>query len=364
MRPTYNFPVIRGIQAGHEFYLAICPLKLIPKLFVYDEEVVPAELRAQRILNKARIPQIANYIIDNPKEYVFSAITASIDASVEFTPLPIDQSENLIFGWLVIPMDAMIIINDGQHRRAAIEEALKARPELADESIAVVFFIDAGLKRSQQMFADLNKHAVRPSQSLGVLYEHREPLAVLSRKLIQDVDIFRHMTEKEKTSISNRSTKLFTLSGIYQATQELLRKKNNGPISQKEIELAIEFWNEVAKSIPEWNMALEKQISCAVMREEYVHAHGVVLQALGIVGAELISQYPEEWKKRLVVLKNVNWARSNTVVWEGRAMFQGRINKGIRQVNLTANYIKGVLALPLTIEEQILEDSFLQGHVK
>ena len=58
-------------------------------------------------------------------------------------------------------MDARFIINDGQHRRAAIEMALRDRPELADETISVVFFLDPKLERCQQMFADLNRYAVR-----------------------------------------------------------------------------------------------------------------------------------------------------------------------------------------------------------
>ncbi len=47
---------------------------------------------------------------------------------------------------------------------AAIEEALKVRPELGDETLSVVFLHDAGLKRSQQMFADLNRHAISPHE--------------------------------------------------------------------------------------------------------------------------------------------------------------------------------------------------------
>ena len=363
MKPTYNFPVIRGIQAGHEFYLAICPMKLIPKLFVYDEEVVPAEMRAQRMINKARVPQIANYILNNPKEYVFSALTASIDSDVEFTPLGTDDNtDNLIFGWLIIPMDAMIIINDGQHRRAAIEEALKQKPELSDESIGVVFFIDEGLKRSQQMFADLNKHAVRPSQSLGVLYEQREPLAELVRRLLVEVDIFRNLTEKEKTSISNRSPKMFTLSGIYQATRELLQKKQDDIISDDEELIAINYWNELGRVIPEWQLVINKQVSCSALRDEFVHAHGVTLLALGILGAELVTQNPNDWKEKLSILKTIDWSRSNKEIWEGRAMFQGRIHKGLRQVNLTANYLKTVMGLPLSPIEKSLENSFTQAQ--
>jgi DNA sulfur modification protein DndB len=58
-------------------------------------------------------------------------------------------------------MTARFIINDGQHRRAAIEEALKERPELGDETISVVFLVDEGLTRSQQMFEVVTEVEVR-----------------------------------------------------------------------------------------------------------------------------------------------------------------------------------------------------------
>ena len=47
---TYGFDAIRGIQAGREFYVAMCPLKIIPKLFIFNDYAIPPELRAQRIL--------------------------------------------------------------------------------------------------------------------------------------------------------------------------------------------------------------------------------------------------------------------------------------------------------------------------
>ena len=222
--------------------------------------------------------------------------------------------------------------------------------------IAVVFFIDAGLQRSQQMFADLNKHAVRPSQSLGVLYEHREPLAELARELTRQVEIFKNYTEIEKTSISNRSPKLFTLSSIYQATQDLLRKKSDDQITDDEKALAISFWNELVLVIPEWQMVIKKEVTCSALRDNYVHAHGVLLQAIGIAGAELLAQYPDDWKERLRAIKGIDWARNNTSVWEGRAMLQGRISKAQRQVILTANYIKSILGLQLTADEKRIEE--------
>ena len=42
----YVFPAIRGIQAGREFYVSMCPLRLIPRIFLFDEDELRPELRA------------------------------------------------------------------------------------------------------------------------------------------------------------------------------------------------------------------------------------------------------------------------------------------------------------------------------
>ena len=201
----YVFPAIRGIQAQREYYVSMCPLRLLPKIFLFDEEEVVPELRAQRHLNKSRLPEMARYVRDNSEDYVFSAITASIDAEVEFRQLA-EEGEGSRIGLLHIPMSARFIINDGQHRRAAIEMALRDRPELGDESIAVVFFLDIGLERCQQMFADLNRYAIRPSKSLGILYDHRDETAQLAKNLIGKSPVFRDVVELEKTNLSPRSS--------------------------------------------------------------------------------------------------------------------------------------------------------------
>src|SRR5208283_1176036 len=116
----YVFPAIRGVQAGREYYVSMCPLRLIPKIFIFDEEELVPELRAQRRLNKSRVPTISRYLLKHKRDYVFSALTASIDSDVLFEAAGSESKDNLL-GVLHIPMSARFIINDGQHRRAAIE---------------------------------------------------------------------------------------------------------------------------------------------------------------------------------------------------------------------------------------------------
>ena len=359
----YSFPAIRGIQAGREYYSAMVQLKLVPAIFRFNESEVPAQIRSQRVLNQARIPEISNYIISNPKDYVFSSIAASIsEAPVHF--LPAENNQGSKVGKLVIPMDARVLINDGQHRRAAIEAALKERPELGNETISVVFYIDAGLKRSQQMFSDLNRHAVRPTKSISILYDSRESFAQSVRELANTLPIFKDLTELEKTSISNRSRKMFTLSTIYQATASLLGKKTKiKKITKEEEEIAREYWSEVAENISDWKLLVKGDVASSSLRNDFVHAHGVALHALGIMGAGLLEEYPDSWKKQLKKLNEIDWSRSNTTVWEGRAMVNGRISKNQMNLALTANYLKQKLDVPLTKDEKSIEKRFQkQNH--
>ena len=357
----YVFPAIRGVQASREYYISMCPLRLIPKIFLFDEEELVPELRAQRVLNKARVPEIARYITRNRAGYIFSAITASIDAEVQFEPLA-SGAEGSRVGLLHIPMKARFIINDGQHRRAAIEIALRETPDLGDETIAVVFFLDIGLKRCQQMFADLNRYAVRPSRSIGVLYDHRDEPAELARLVVLRSPLFRDVVEMERSTLSMRSRKLFTLSAIYNATSALVAGMENGQEFEAKRELASSYWDEVAKHFPEWHLVRERKITAGEVRQEYIHSHGIVLQALGKAGCALIGHSNGQWKTKLKALKKINWARSNTKFWEGRAMLGGRVQKADQNVTLTTNLIKKFLSLELSPEERRVEEAYIRGR--
>jgi len=351
----YVFPVVRGIQARREYYTSMCPLRLIPKIFLFDDEEMPAEVRAQRTLNKARVPEIAHYVVDNPDDYVFSALTASIDSNVRFEPLGTSGEASRV-GLLHVPMDAKFIVNDGQHRRAAVEVALRDNPDLGDESIAVVFFLDLGLERCQQMFADLNRHAIRPNKSIGVLYDHRDDKAKLARLIVLKSDFFRDIVELERSTLSPRSRKLFTLSAIYSATTELLEKVE---VTDRDEAAAIatSFWIEVSKCFPEWKLVRERKMAAGEVRERFIHSHGIVLQALGRVGNALLLESKSDWKKRMSGLQKINWLRSNGSVWEGRAMVGGHVHKGSQNLVLTVNVIKKALNVPLGAEELRTEEA-------
>jgi DNA sulfur modification protein DndB len=351
---TYDFTAIRGIQAGSAYYVIMVPLKVVPRLFRFDDDAVPAELRAQRVLNAARVPAIARYITENPEEYILSSLCVSVDGELEFEPANQDGPLRAV-GKLKISMSATILINDGQHRRAAIEEAMRERPLLGDETISVVVFADRGLRRCQQMFADLNIHAVRPTKSIKLLYNHRDTLAGLSRGVIAAIPLFRDFTDLEHTSISNRSLKLFTLSSLHQATALLVAKSKDKEPTADDRELAIRFWNEVIRHMPDWQRVQSREVASAELRRDYIHAHGVAVQAIAIAGAQLLVAHPKDWAKRLAKLRDIDWSRANRELWDGRALVAGKVNKSKNNVILVSNVIRRALGLPLKDEAARIE---------
>lgn len=358
-----SFPAMRGVQAGREFYVIMCPLRYLPRLFLFDEDDVPPQLRAQRALNKGRLPALVRYILDNRSDYVFSALTASVDGSLKFEEYEGAGGHGNRLGVLHIGMDSRFLINDGQHRRAAIEEAMRADPSLSEETIAIVIFADEGLDRSQQMFADLNRHAVRPAKSIGVLYDHRDDDSGIARLVVIDSEFYRSIVEMERSTLSARSRKLFTLSALYGAIQALLTGLQFEKVDDA-ADTARRYWEAVAEQIPEWQAVRKGQMSAGDVRADFIHSHGIGLAAMGRVGNTLLRKDldPATWTPKLKKLGTVDWTRANTSLWEGRAMIGGRVSKSTNNVTLTTNALRKHLGQPLSPEEQRVEDAYQRGN--
>jgi DNA sulfur modification protein DndB len=342
-----SFPAMRGRMGNRDYFVAMIKLGLVPRLFKFrDWAELPPEQRAQRVLQKGRIPEITQYILENEDGYLFSSLTASYNCEPVFTPVG-DQAE---MGLLEMPFEADLVINDGQHRRAAIEEALKENARLSEETISVVLFPWEDIDRMQQMFSDLNRTARKTSKSLDILYNHRDLLSQITLAMIERVDAFKGMVDKDRISLPLRSPKLFTLGAIYDATAALLGNVVEADFDGKQ-EQAIDFFEAVAENMPEWSRVRAGDLKPSELRQEYINTHAVVLGALGVMGQTLMSAHPGDWRERLKVLRTIDWRRTNRE-WNGVAM-SGMDVVNRRQSRMdTASFLKVKLGLPLTPSEE------------
>lgn len=342
----YQFSAVKGIQAGKEYYICMVPLGLLGRIFSSDNSDVAPEHRAQRRLNEVRIPEIRDYILDNRESYVFSALAASVDGSMNFVESFADSNTGL----LEIDMDASILINDGQHRKAAIEAAIIEDETLKNEMISIVIYQDKGLIASQQMFTDLNKHAVTTSKSLNTLYESKDRVAIITKNVVNSIEFFRKYTDKEKDNLSKFSSNLFTLNTFYTANKRIV--KIIGDDSEAET-FVYDFWKNVVVNMREWNEMDKGELSKKSLREDYITTQGLIILALGRLG-EYFCQHPEiDVDLALAGLKKIDWLRNNEECWMNRAIKpNGKINRNEQGIFLTYVQIKRLLSLPISDEEQ------------
>lgn len=352
MKVTYNFPAVRGVQAGREYYISMVPLKLLPRIFPSEEEIVLPEYRAQRRINEARIPEIKQYVLNNRNSYVFSALAASIDGDFRF-----DSMGESDMGTLSVDMEATFLINDGQHRKAALEAAISEDLSLANETIPVVFFEDAGLTRSQQMFTDLNKHAVKTSNSLATLYDARDEVAVATKKTIDAIPFFRRFTDKERDILGKNSSNLFTLNMMYKANQRILHGDH---CSEDDEAFLYLFWAQVADNIVEWQEVLNKTLTKKALRENYIVALAITISAFGKLGRTFYENRQYDLSRYLIRLRQIDWLRSNHD-WMGRTIREdGKVSNSEEAVFLTCSKIKLHIGLPLSKEEQQKENLLME----
>lgn len=354
---VYRFPVVKGIQSAKDYYIGMVPLKMISRLFPNDEEYVLPEFRAQRKLNISRIPVISKYILDNRNDYVFSALAASIDGKFRF----IASELNGDIGELEVSMEARFLINDGQHRKAAILEAIKEDESLKDETIPVVFFADKGLARSQQIFTDLNKHAVKTSNSISELYDSRDELAVVTRRVVAQVEFINTYTDKEKDILGKYSSNLFTLNTFYTANKKIIQRAE---ITASSEAFLIRFWKNVSFNMIQWNELQRKEISKVDLRENYIITQAVVIHALGRVGNFFFTNRDENMEEVLKGLKKIDWHRSAEQWYLRTIRANGRMISSETAVVLTANTIKQALGITLSRDEIVREEKFLQSIKK
>src|SRR3990167_5365557 len=242
-------PAMRGKMGSRTYYSCLMPLKAIPQFFKFtDWAGISPEDREQRVLNEKRVPELAAYITENEEDYLFSAITASYKTAPRFEP----YAEGQDIGVLVLQLGDELIINDGQHRAAGIVKALQQCNVIERDAISILLFPWESTDRVQQMFSDLNRFVKKTSKSLDILFDKRDPFAAATLAMIDQVPMFKELTDKENVSLGTKSTKLFTLAALYDASAELLKGREKDDIIANAT-LLVEYWNTIARHMPDWN---------------------------------------------------------------------------------------------------------------
>jgi DNA sulfur modification protein DndB len=342
-----HVPAMRGKMGSRTYYACLMPLSAVPNLFKFTNwtDFTPED-REQRVLNEKRVPDLRDYILENEDDYLFSSITASYKSEPIYQE--IQNGGDGSIGMLKLKLGDELIINDGQHRCAGIAKAIEQNPAIGEHTISILLFPWENKDRVQQMFSDLNRFVQKTSKSLDILYDKRDEISLATMVALDEVEIFKELTEKEDISLKAKSTKLFTLAALYDANRELLRGHEKEPMRENAARLA-EFWRAVAVHMPDWGKVLKGQKTSIELRSEKISAHSTVLRALGGLGSELMKD--PNWKDRLAALDQIDWSKKNPD-WDNVCIIANSVVSNRQARAATKAYIKGKLGMDLSEAEQ------------
>ena len=171
------------------------------------------------------------------------------------------------------------------------------------------------------MFTDLNKHAVNTTKSLNTLYDSKDPMAVMTKKVVDQIPFLRKYTDKEKDILGKYSSSLFTLNTFYTANKTIIGRHS---LDSADVFL-YRFWSFVCLYMSQWKELEHKEITKVDLRENYIATQSIVIQALGRIGHYLFMHPEIDLEIGLKGLEKVDWHR-NSSQWLMRAINQnGRI---------------------------------------
>ena len=278
--PGITFPALIASQGARTMYQIMVPNKVLSATF-FDQMAEPATQTSQRDLTKKHATEIGEYIIDNPDQYILGSLTYAVDLECTFTPSAIHPQ----VGTLLVPLDATLRCLDGQHRRQGLKEALESDEKLADDSTAVLVYVEGDAVNRRQMFSDMNATPKVVAKALNVSFDNRDPFARAAKVLAESHPMLKGKTETAKARVTAGSDHWYSLGAVFDVLKRL-QVGANGRVrlatqysEEAIIKRGKQFFDLLDSSRPEFN-ELRNGTSADVMRNKSILLSSTTLRAL------------------------------------------------------------------------------------
>jgi len=377
--------VVKGKTLSTDYWLGSLSFSAISKYVKLPENTDWDDVfggkggqEAQRKLAKTRVTnEIVPYLLNSDDAFFSSLALILVPASgkplkegsdFRFVPIAADGK----IGTLEIDESVDMFPADGQHRAAAIIEALKQdRGRMTPQEVPVVLLPYVDKEKLRQHFSDLNLNAKPVSQSIGYAFESRDPIVIITKRIMKDVPLFEKRVNELSNSLAKKSPDVITMGTLVQAHHILLealygsKYKDESEITDlRQLDPADErvgavaeklrdVWEVVIDNIPEWDLLMNGKVSARELREGdeakgttgYVFAFGLGWQAIATAAAAVIKDERDDWSEDLAhCLRAVDWKKGSH--WHGIAMVGDRVNNTGPGIKATAGYILRAGGLP------------------
>lgn len=346
----YQFRVSRVKQAGRIIYGGTAKFGILRQMMHFASNEIDYDERNQRKLDEKHATEIGNYVANNREEFIIPPLVLHLKHDlVKFAPFPGDPDSGL----LQVPLEAVVDAIDGQHRGWSTKVFCEKDDTLDAEGCVIDFRVNLPDRLVQQFFKDTNFNGKKVPTALSLYFEQRDPDAQITRAAMQQIELFRRLTEMGQDTIPKKSTKLFTFNALFKANQYLLCAAPDNATTQEQIDLAVEFWNTVIEAFPLWTQVLEGKTAASEVRDQFISARAISLMAIARLGAYLIPR-EKDWAADIRRLEKIDWNRKNRA-FINRVIFGGSIKAGNKHITALLTYLKTQLDIPMTDEEKKVE---------
>jgi len=282
----------------------------------------------QRRVSKARARRFAEYLIDritNEKRFVIPPLILTIlppshsdlvemgldPFDKELDKFPYEPTRNELREARLMKRST-VVVNDGQHRVLGIRMAFDImRKKIKDEKdrkaknrlklltadmerndICAQVHVCFQAEEMQQLFADINANASKPSRSISLFFDKNNEFNDSVAKLILESDVLRDRVDLEKNMPSGKSDKVFGFAGLVSMINELWPAHPKGKgLDHCQFQLTLAVFDTLA---PLWNYGTPEQ-----MRDAGITPHLVFLKGLMRFCSDLMAEDLEHFTVRL-----------------------------------------------------------------
>lgn len=242
-------PALKGKMGSTTYYQIIMPARELvtgvrPASELDEWASLGIEELIQRQLNIKRITNdIAPYVANSKDRFFGSLIVLVWNGDVEFESLkdiklaPPKAYRSAVdsIGFVTIDGGHLIAL-DGQHRLVALEKVVKHEilgPEgnfVPDDDISVIIIDHESNEKTRRIFNKVNRYAKPTSKGDNIITSEDDMLAILARWLmskegapfVREGGIDDGIVDWKSNTLSDRSTKLTTISVLYDSVRRML----------------------------------------------------------------------------------------------------------------------------------------------
>lgn len=220
--------------------------------------------RIQRDVNRTRVMStIVPYLAQHPDRFFGSFIVLVPKGAVEFEPLTdlvgklpaAYRSSSQNIGYLTIDKGELIAL-DGQHRLLAFREVIQGGAHLGplwadvgDDEVCVLLVEEESPQKTRRIFNKVNRHAKPTGRSDNIITSEDDGYALVTRRLLDselDAPLATRMVNGQQyepvdwmnNNLNQKSSKLTTISVLYESAQDILTLEGYKRFSEKESPVA------------------------------------------------------------------------------------------------------------------------------